>query len=141
MVDIQFIGSNADDFQGTDNDIVFTAINDLTLLTGSAYVKQKVIMLLLSTIGKDPYYSGYGTELPFILFHNIIDPVVQSAIVNAILSGLAYLQASEPSTNPSDQIKSVDDIQLSADVSTNTINVTLVLSLNDNKQIALSVGG
>ena len=107
-MDLQFLGSLNGVYQGTWNDVVFSASNDLTLIKDTDYVKQKVTKVLISPIGDDVYFENYGTELKFIIFDDITDQVVQNALLTSIIGGISYLQELEQEPVPSEQIKSID---------------------------------
>ena len=138
-MDIKFLGSLTGQLQGTLNDIVFTTDNDLDVVEENAYVKQKVTKVLLSTLGRDPYFDGYGTELPFLLHEDIGDPAIQSAVTNAIIGSISYLQEQEESTLPKDQIKTITDLQLQAYPESNEIDTTLFLVLGDDTDLEVTV--
>jgi phage baseplate assembly protein W len=141
-MDIKFLGSLVNsEFAGTRNDITFTDANDIQLATGRDYAKQKIVKVILATVGSDYYFPFYGTELANLTFKDILDPTIQNAVVNTILGALTYIEEQETSTNLSELLSSVDNIELVPDVVNQTIYVRMIITLQDNKQVQLAVGG
>jgi hypothetical protein len=69
------------------------------------------------------------------------DPTIQNDIVNTILGALTYVETQESSTDGSELISSIDNIEIIPDVPNMTIYVRMNITLQDSGQLELLVGG
>jgi phage baseplate assembly protein W len=141
-MDIQFLGSlTISELYNTRNDISFNTANDITLVSGRDYAKQKIIKSIVTRIGDDVYFPNYGTLLKDYLFTDIQDPTIQNDIVNTILGALTYVETQERSTSPSELISSIDNIEIVPDSLNQTLYIRMDITLQDFNQLAVLVGG
>jgi len=139
MADIRFLGSLDGVYFGTRNDIIFEN-NDVKLVSGKDYVRQKIIKVLLTELGSDLAFLNYGTELKRCIFNEIEDPVVQQNIIDTILAALTYIETQETSTEPSERILSVQNIEINTDVKTLTVYVRIIITLQNGENLTITVG-
>jgi len=121
------------------NDVSFTVGNDLSMVNDHTYVKQKVTKILLSLLGRDPYFTGYGTTMKLLLFSDIQDPVIQTDLTNEVVGAIGYLESQEESLLPSEKVTSIDSLQLSISSYSNEIDLTLFLTIADGTQLSVTV--
>ena len=130
-MDLKFTSTSLGIFEGTWNDFTFDSANDLNLVTGVDYVKQKVVKALLTPFGSDFLFPGYGTDFVGILHGDISDPTVQNKVVDVILGVISYLEEQEVSPDPAERIAEVNDIQFTSEQEQGTIYVNVQLTLQN----------
>jgi hypothetical protein len=141
-MDIKFLGSlTISDSYNTRNDITFSDSNDIILTVGRDYAKQKIVKVTVTRTGNNFYFPFYGTLLKDYLFKDMQDPTIQNDIVNTILGGLTYIETQETSTDATELIASVDNIEIIPDVANMTMYVRMNITLQDYGQLELIVGG
>lgn len=138
-MDIKFLGSIDGTYQGTYNDISFDSQNDIKLVTGRDYVKQKVVKCLLTKLGEDVNFPNYGSILEYLLFEDINDPIIQNTIVETILGALTYIEEQETSTALDEKISSVDHIEFVADPDNHTVYITIVVTLQSGESLVIII--
>jgi phage baseplate assembly protein W len=140
-MDFKFIGSRDQVYQGTRNDVMFDPVSkDVTVVTGSDYVKQKIVKILLTSVNSDPNFVTYGSQLDDQIFQSASDPNVQQAIVSTIINALNYTEVQETSVNDADHIASIDNVELIAQPDQQTIYIQVAVTLRSGQILTLAVG-
>lgn len=112
MDDIQYIGSRTGVYTGDFNDVSFTNVGDLAVVSGPDRLKQDIIKILLTEQGLMPY-PNYGTQLYTMRNVNPNDSRVLSDVAEDIESALRYLDALEPTTDLAERIGEITTLETS----------------------------
>jgi len=140
-MDLKFIGSRDQIYQGTRNDFMFNPVTkDLMSVSGIDYVKQKVIKVLLTSVGLDVNFPSYGTSLDALLFENLNDPNVQENMKNSIIGALTYTETQETSLRDDEHIASIDALDIAISPEQQSVALRIVISLRNNQTITVAVG-
>ena len=141
MSDIKLTGIDVSGtFVGEWNDFSFTGTQDLEIVEGADYTKQKVTKILLTPMGSNTNFPGYGTRLQSAIHGDLDNTLVQGQIVDAILNAITYLETLETSTNPAERITAIEDVDVLASAAQTAIFVDLTLRLSTNEILEIILG-
>jgi phage baseplate assembly protein W len=140
-MDFKFLGSKDSTYQGTRNDLVIDPLTkDIVTISGTDYVKQKMIKVILTSVNSDVNFPTYGSELNDQIFQHISDPTVQQTILNTIITSLNYIEAQETSTQDDEHIISIDNVELVVKPEQQTVYVQIDVTLRSGQTVTLAVG-
>jgi phage baseplate assembly protein W len=79
---------------------------DLKTVEGVTRKTQDIIKILLTSLGANPVYPTYGSELPNVVGRRATADVTE-VILDSIIRALGFVQAIETSTNPAERVKRI----------------------------------
>ena len=145
-MDIKFLNNlnRTDSYVPLQGDITFAVDQDVTTISDLEYIDQQYAKVFVSPVGSDPYFPGFGTAIPFLLFTDPTLSVIQNEIVNGILGGIAYMLQLETSNSITELPTGVDDIKI-AEATTGsergvTVTVTLTVASGQQTVVLLRSG-
>jgi phage baseplate assembly protein W len=89
-----------------EQDAFAKATYDIQVLQGVERKTQDIVKILLTSIGSNPVYPTYGSELPNIPGKRSTD-ATNDLILESIIKALGFVQAIETSIRPDERVKRI----------------------------------
>jgi hypothetical protein len=142
--DLLLLGTKDGVYYGNSNDIAYDDGNDLVMITGVQRTRQKVVKILLTVLGANAVYPGYGSILALLKNSRTAANLLEQ-IEDSVVYALTYLQSKEVSTDPSEKIKRIISVTAQNPIDATGVSnprafiINIQLELGDGTTLAISV--
>ncbi len=112
------------------NDLEFGDNNDVILEKGTSRKTQDILKVLLTSTGNLPAYPTYGSSLPDLVGSRD-DETLLDRIKDAVIGAVAFAQAVDTTTVPSERIAKIVSLQVKNGADPRTKLIYLVVAMED----------
>lgn len=141
MIDFKFIRTADKKIFGNKdaNDIQFLN-GDIETISDVPYARQQVVKTLMSRLGQNAAFKGYGSDLQRLRHASLNKDAVQAVLLNTIVYALSYLRGVESSEEPNERVQTIQSIDMNFianDPRQLVVNVTLQLESKETLTLFL----
>lgn len=142
MKDINFLGTIDGVNHGNNNDLQYGPDGDFITTELSDRLKQDMTKILLTEVGENKVFSGYGAGLQTLISSGLSPENVKGAIVNSVVYAFSYLNEMNKGFDDSERIKNINNIQIKYSTSDpRAIYIRIEVVDMSDKVVSLTIGG